>query len=195
MIFPILEKLKDDPEEYVRKSVANNLNDLTKDNPDQVLDILKQWNKKPTKGTSWIIKHGLRGLVKSGNQRALKLLGFKRAKIMLLDFKIHTPKVVFGEELVFSFDLRNDGQTDVSVVVDYEIHFMKANGTLAPKVFKIKNLRLKKGEKASLEKIHSIRPITTRKYYPGVQKVGVQVNGKVLGLEEFELVMEGDIES
>ena len=191
LILPILENLKDDPEEYVRKSVANNLNDLTKDNPDRVLALLRQWNQRPSKRASWIIKHGLRSLVKSGDQRALKLLGFKRAKIALLNLRIQTPRVVFGEELVFSFDLRNDGQQEAAVVVDYEIHFMKANGNSAPKVFKIKNMRLNKGETVSVEKTHSIRPITTRKYYPGKHKVGIQVNGKVLGVEEFELVMEG----
>ncbi len=188
-ILPILENLKDDPEEYVRKSVANNLNDLSKDNPETVIQTLTGWSRSKSNGTQWIIKHALRGMVKAGDKRALKILGFGEAKISLQKLTVTTPVVNFGEALQFKITLKNTGKSNAPVVVDYAIHFMKANGELAPKVFKIKNLTIAPGQVEEIIKSHPIKPITTRKYYPGMHKIAIQVNGKVLGDSSFKLIM------
>ena len=189
LVLQILDNLKDDPEEYVRKSVANNLNDITKDNPDLVLDKLEEWSKSTSKRTQWIMKHALRGLVKAGHPRALKLLGFEDAKIKLSAFQIVTPTVAFGDSLEFSFQLKNLSKTSGQFVVDYLIYFVKANGSQAPKVFKIKNLELGPNKVESITKSHAIKPITIRKYYPGKHRVAIQVNGKILAEKSFKLLM------
>jgi 3-methyladenine DNA glycosylase AlkC len=53
---PILEKLKNDESDYVRKSVANNLNEISKDHPQLVLDICERWYGQ-TANTDWLVKH------------------------------------------------------------------------------------------------------------------------------------------
>ncbi|MEO9473886.1 MAG: DNA alkylation repair protein [Cyclobacteriaceae bacterium] len=185
-ILPILENLKDDPELYVRKSVANNLNDLTKDNADLVLDLLERWNKDPSANTKWIIKQALRGLIKSGNERALAILGYREANAEIKNLSF--PKsVTLGDKFKITFDLSNIGKSTTDLMIDYIIYHQKANGKLTPKVFKLSNLKLEPGESKSLTKQHTIKPITTRKYYPGEHQVAIQVNGKILGQKSFEL--------
>ncbi len=188
-IFPILENLKNDPSEYVRKSVANNLNDITRDNPQEVLQRLEAWSHSDSSYTRWIIKHALRSLVKAGDATALRMLGHKEADIGLVSLSITTPTVKFGKSLEFSAELNNRSNHEASIVVDYAIHFMKANGELAPKVFKLKNLHLAPGESIVVRKAHAIKPITTRRYYPGKHLLAIQVNGKVLSDCPFELEM------
>ncbi|MBK9613686.1 hypothetical protein [Candidatus Amarobacter glycogenicus] len=76
--------MKDDPAETVRRSVANHLNDITKDNPDLVLHTLQRWNDgQPSVETVWITRHALRSLVKAGHPEALALQGFGAAQIGL----------------------------------------------------------------------------------------------------------------
>ena len=188
-IFPILENLKSDPSLYVRKSVANNLNDITKDNPDMVLTRLTKWQINAGKETQWIIKHALRGMVKAGHPEALKLLGYKPVKVGFDNFKLKSRQIKLGDSLTFSFQLSNEGKQKHNLMVDFIIHFVKANGTTAPKVFKLNTLTLQPGQKEVVTKSHPIMPITTRKYYAGEHKLAIQVNGKVIGEESFHLKM------
>ena len=185
----LLEKLKDDPSEYVRRSVANHLNDVTKDNADLAVDVLARWAKGASKERQWIIRHALRSLVKQGHKGALEVLGYGPPKVNLACFYVTTPIVQFGSALEFSFALQSEGKQSQNLVVDYVIHFVKANGSTSPKVFKLSSRTLKAGERLTLERVHKIRPITTRKYYAGGHRVEVQVNGVVLGGGEFELRM------
>lgn len=185
----LLEKLKDDPSEYVRRSVANHLNDVTKDNADLAVDVLRRWAKGAGKEREWIVRHALRSLVKQGHKGALDVLGYGSPKVKLVRFDVQTPVVQFGEALEFSFALHSEGKRSQKLVVDYVIHFVKANGSTSPKVFKLSSRTLKAGECLELERVHKIRPITTRKYYAGEHRVEVQVNGVVLGGGEFELRM------
>ena len=188
VILPILENLKEDPELYVRKSVANNLNDLTKDNPDLVLNLVEKWVKSGNDHTQWIIKQGLRSLIKDGNQRALKMLGFDGDAVVLSDFKGVPKKLKFGEAIEFSFQLLNKSKSTINLMVDYLVYFQKSNGSLAPKVFKLKAVPLEPKEKIELSKKHRFEEISTRKYYPGQHKIAVQVNGKILEEKSFQLV-------
>ena len=189
LIFPVLENLKSDPSLYVRKSVANNLNDITKDNPDAVLARLSSWEVGAGKETRWIIKHALRGLIKAGHPGALKLLGYKPVKVGFDNFKLGSGKIKLGDSLTFSFQLYNQSKQKYNLMVDFIVHFVKSNGTTAPKVFKLNTITLKPGEMETITKSHPIKPITTRKYYPGQHKLAIQVNGKVVGEKPFQLEM------
>jgi len=186
----LLEKLKDDPSEYVRRSVANHLNDITKDHPDWAVDVLAGWAKGASTERQWIIRHALRSLVKQGHSGALAVLGFGKPEVTLARFDIQTPVVHFGDALMFEFELASKSDKKQDLVIDYMIHFVKANGSRTPKVFKLNTRTLEAGECLVLNRKHAIRPITTRKYYGGKHRVDVQVNGQVVGGAEFELVMD-----
>ena len=185
----LLEKLKDDPSEYVRRSVANHLNDITKDNPDLAVDVLAQWAKGANKERMWVVRHALRSLVKQGHTQALSILGFEPPKVKVVNFEVKTPVVKFGGALLFQFELVSEAKTQQDLVIDYVIHFVKANGSTSPKVFKLNTRSLDAGDVLVLDRKHAIRPITTRTYYGGTHRVDVQVNGQVLGGGDFELEM------
>ena len=187
--FALLERLKDDPSLYVRRSVANHLNDIGKDHPELLLARMQAWSPGASKERLWLINHALRTLVKRGDQRALAILGYGPAAVELRDFTLEPAILQFGGELEFSFTLRSIGNAPQNLMIDYVAHFVKANGATAPKVFKLKKLRLPAGEAVDIRKRFAIRPISTRKYYPGRQRLEIQVNGRVLAGADFELVM------
>lgn len=187
-IFPILENLKADHSTYVRKSVANNLNDISKDNPATMLALCKNWIKGP-KETQWIIKHGLRSLVKKGSPSALEILGFKPVDIQLEKFTLSPKRIKLGESIRLKFDLVNHSKSCANVVVDYIVHFKKANGSNTPKVFKLTSLEMGTNTRHRFTRDHKIVPITTRTYYSGEQRVEIQVNGEVLGSKAFKLTV------
>lgn len=187
-VLALLEKLKTDPELMVRRSVANNLNDIAKDNPDLVVSTLKRWSSIDDEGTQWLIRHAARTLVKQGNQGALSVLGFDAdAEISVSKIRLDKSTVKIGEGLTFSFEITSKSKRTQNLVIDYVIHHVKANGKLAPKVFKLSKKRLEAGEVVDIEKRHSFRLINTRKYYSGVHRLEVQVNGKVYTNITFEL--------
>ena len=189
MILPLLEQLKDDPSEYVRRSVANNLNEMAKDHPDLVAEIAGRWMKGASKNRKRLVSHACRTLIKKGHPGALEALGFGKPNVEVADFKLMNPVVEYGTGLEFELDLKSKAAEEQNLVLDYAIHHVKANGSLAPKVFKWKNLAL--GGKAShkASKLHKIKPITTRVYYPGTHKVELLINGESYGIWEFELKM------
>lgn len=189
---PILEKLKFDPELYVRKSVANHLNDITKDHPKIVIDLLKKWQRQATKvedkkHLDWIIYRSLRTLIKDGHPGALSLIGVKKAKIQIEKIKIRKPKIKLGERLDFGFTLRSTSKEDQKIVVDYIIHFVKSNQRQAAKVFKLKTFKLSAGKTIQIEKSHLIKKITTRQYYSGLHALEIQVNGCSHGKANWHL--------
>lgn len=186
----LLERLKDDPSLYVRRSVANHLNDIGKDHPELLLARMKAWSRDASSERLWLINHALRTLVKRGDARALAILGYGPATVELSDLTLEPMLLYFGGELEFGFSLRNIGDAPQNLMIDFVIHFVKANGATAPKVFKLKKLRLAAGETVAVSKRLAIRPISTRKYYPGRQRLEIQVNGTVLGGADFELLMD-----
>lgn len=186
-IVEFLDLLKSDKYLYVRRSVANNLNDISKDHPQIVITLLKGWKEKSSKEMDWLIKHALRTLVKQGNLDALEILGYEREpKLLIKDFTF-SKEVTIGNNLEFSFNIESQSPKGQNLVVDYIIHHKKNNGTLTPKVFKIKNLLLKAGNSVKISKNHGIKSITTRKYYPGKHIVEIQINGKRYNSGEFNL--------
>lgn len=186
-ILPILENLKTDPSEYVRRSVANNLNDIAKDNPDIVISIARQW-KGNGKETEAIIKHGCRTLLKQGHPDILKYYSLNGShKIQVKDFKIITPNVKIGSDLKFSFTLINAESKTQTVRIDFAIYYLRQNGTLSKKVFKISEREVKPNEKINFEKRQSFKIITTRKFYTGHQKLSIIINGQERQVGNFKL--------
>ncbi|WP_216825482.1 DNA alkylation repair protein [Kiloniella sp. EL199] len=189
-LLPLLEKLRDDPEEYVRRSVANNLNDIAKDHPDLVAEIARKWMKGASRERQKLVRHACRTLIKSGHKKCLEALGYKDAQVELVDFNVLTPSVIFGKELEFEVTMASESDEDQALILDFVVHHRKANGETSPKVFKWKTFNLAARERHNARKRHNIKPITTRKYYPGLHQVEIIANGKSLGIKDFELVME-----
>ena len=175
-VLPILESLKQDPSETVRRSVANNLNDIAKDNPEVVLRLAKSW-QGISKEIDAIIKHGSRTLLKQGHAEILQHFGLDSAGITVKGFKILTPKVSIGDYVEFSLQLQNTTQQPQKIRLEYGIHYLRANGTLSKKVFKISERMYAAGEQCAIVKKHSFRIITTKVYYTGKQGISVIVNG------------------
>lgn len=187
-VLPILEALKDDPDLYVRRSVANHLNDIGKDNPEILFNISKRWMTDASPEREWIVKHALRSSIKAGHPDALSVLGFNGNKALkLISHQISKTKIALGESQEIYATLKNTSKESQSWVVDLRVHFMKANGTTSPKVFKLKNLRLAGGEIITLNKRIAFKPMTTRTLYAGRHLVDLMINGMALPLGCFEL--------
>lgn len=184
-VLEILEILQNDDEDYVKKSVANNLNDIAKDNPKIVIEIAKRWYGEH-KDKDWIVKHACRTLLKDGNEEILKLFGFiKRNDIILTTLNLNN-KVNIGEELHFDFTL-NSEQKLGSLRIEYIIEFQRQNNKTSKKVFFIASKEYKSNT-TTIKKKYSFKPITTRKYYEGSHKLSIVVNGSILDSKEFHLV-------
>jgi 3-methyladenine DNA glycosylase AlkC len=185
-VIALLEMLRDDPERYVQRSVANNLNDIGKDHPSLAVDICKRWLKDAPPGREWIVRHALRSLVKKGDRAALKVLGVgSRPMVRVEAFRL-TPKAVrIGDALRFSFELVSTGEKHQDLLVDYAVHFVKANGSTSRKVFKLKRISLAAATRVELRGSVSFRDMTTRRHYAGRHRLDVLVNGVDYPLVEF----------
>lgn len=190
-ILPILETLKNDESEYVRRSVANNLNDISKDHPPVVIDIARRWQQDESPDMQKLIHHALRTLIKAGNPDALALIGANHHElnIQVREMRISPETVVFGGDLTFSFTIEALGSEPQNLVIDYVVHFKKANGSLAPKVFKLAKRTLTPGETVTLTRKHAFRPITTRQYYAGGHAIELKINGQLFERRKFELII------
>jgi hypothetical protein len=183
----LLEALRDDEEEYVRRSVANNLNDVAKDHPDLVASIAKDWLVGADKNRTRLVKHACRTLIKQGHKATLEALGYGEPDIAFEVLNVKTPKVEFGSARELDIALRSTANKPQNLIIDYAIHHRKANGSTSPKVFKWKNVALKAGATLKASKNHNIKKITTRTYYNGAHSVEIFVNGVSLGKKNFEL--------
>ena len=187
-IIPILENLKNDVSRFVRLSVANNLNDIAKDNPETVINLAKKWQGK-SENIDWVIKHGCRTLLKQGNAEAMKIFGFDIIKnIVIRDFKILTPKVKIGESLEFEFKLINNNVKNAKIRLEYGLYYQKANRTLSKKVCKISEKEYIENSITQITRKHSFRKVTTRVLYHGLHQVSIIINGKEFEKCNFELI-------
>jgi 3-methyladenine DNA glycosylase AlkC len=185
---PLLDALRDDPEEYVRRSVANHLNDISKDHPGLAIAIARRWTAEGGAHVERVVRHALRDLVKAGHPDALSLRGAApTAALEVADLHITTPTVTLGESLHFDVTLVSRAAEPVRAIVDYVVHHRRAGGTLGPKVFKLTVRTLAPGERVTLTRAHPMRPITTRRYYPGEHRLEIQVNGARLAAAAFDL--------
>ena len=190
-VIALLEKLKDDDQEYVRRSVANNLNDIAKDHPDTVAAIAQKWLIDASPERAKLVRHACRTLVKNGHKKTLEILGYGPPKICQMSIEIDTPDVLFGEALQFSFTLQSNSNEEQALMLDYIIHHQKANGSSSPKVFKWRSTSLPANATLKSSKKHPMRKITTRRYYPGTHAVEVMVNGVSMCRTDFQLIMPG----
>lgn len=176
-----------DSSEYVRRSVANHLNDLSRLSPEVTLDVAEHWAQHPGEHTAWVLRHGLRTLNKQGNAVALKLLGFSGDDLVIVGPQLADHSIAWQGELAFSASITNTGVEPANVAIDYNLGFQRANGSVSEKIFKLTTKTLAPGETAQIEKKHSFRPITTRRYYPGKHTIAIQANGQIAEVVEFEM--------
>ncbi|OUS08290.1 hypothetical protein A9Q96_02195 [Rhodobacterales bacterium 52_120_T64] len=186
---PFLDALHADATRFVTRSVANHLNDISKKDPALVVDTLSRWREMESQDKDeldWMTRHALRTLVKKGDKTALALLGYHdQPDISVSDFNI-SPSVTIGDTGAISFKIT--ASRDENLMVDYVMHFVKANGSTAPRVFKLKKLALKKGQLVTIQKNHRfVKGATTFTHYAGAQRIVLQINGQNFGEADFEL--------
>ena len=187
LAFPILERLKADPSLYVRKSVANHLNDISKDHPDWLLDRLEAWPRDDPQ-TAWIVKHALRTLIKKGEPRALALVGATgEAQVQVDGFSVTPETVRLGSHVTIAAEIVSISDETQHLVADYAVHYVKKNGGPSKKVFKLKKFDLPAGGRQALSIRRAIRDFSTRTHNAGHHRVELMVNGKVLAEGGFEL--------
>ena len=186
-VLPILEALRDDPVEYVRRSVANNLNDIAKDHPDLVAGIASRWFSNAGPERRKLVRHACRTLIKQGHPATLEALGYSKPILSVTNLQVATPQVAMGGHLEFAITVKSEGRDTQPLIIDYVIHHRKANGSTSPKIFKWKVMDLPAGKSVDLAKKHSIKPITTRVYYSGIHHVEIQINGERFARADFEL--------
>jgi len=185
-VLAIILDLVDDKELYVRRSVANNLNDISKDNPQRLVEIARQ-HLGQSKNVDWVIKHACRGLLKQGHKEVLTLFGFTDINhIKLKNFQVDK-NVRLGESLNFQFELMTNQSSLGKLRIEFIIDFMKSNGKLAGKIFKISEGEYQQ-KKRRVSKYFSFRPISTRKYYLGEHRISIVVNGVKIASRSFELI-------
>ena len=189
-VLALLEELKDDPELYVRRSVANNLNDIGKDHPELLVDVCRRWMVDASAERRWVVRHALRSAVKRCDVSALAVLGFDSEQTVRVEQTRVQPGVVpmGGDvELQATLTLPKSAREPLRLMVDFRVHYVKASGRTSAKVFKLKQLTLVPGQIVTLSKKLSLTDKSTRRHYPGVHGIELLVNGKAWPLGEFEL--------
>lgn len=188
-VLELLELLKDDPELYVRRSVANNLNDIGKDNPEQLYATAARWSQGASPERQWLIRHALRSAIKRGEMGALAVLGFSaEPSIKIREARISPQPVRIGETLQLAFTLTANGTDQQQLLVDFQIHYVKANGSTRAKVFKLRSLELMPGQSVRLQKQISCKEMSTRRHYPGEHRIDLVVNGQTFPVGSFSLL-------
>ncbi|HYK74009.1 MAG TPA: DNA alkylation repair protein [Pseudoneobacillus sp.] len=182
---PILKNLKEDESLYVRKSVANHLNDISYTHPDLFLELAYDWYGNHAY-TDWIIKHACRSLLKKGDQRALSLFGYKDdSDVNMKDLKLHKNRISIGDSIEFSFSVTSS--KTLPIRVEYAIDYVKAKGHKTRKVFMISAFTINKNEERTFSKQQSFKDLTTRKHYKGTHTLSIIVNGNVKASIDFEV--------
>lgn len=185
---PLLRALQDDASAYVRRSVANHLNDIARDHPALVADWVHEHLPGASPERRALLRHASRSLIKKGHPATLKAWGLGRAFKGEARFRVAPKHVRIGEKLQLRVVLESQARHSQSLAIDYLVHYVKSNGSASAKVFKGWTLNLAAGEIRRLEKAHSFRPVTTRTLYPGTHRVQLQANGKVLAEAAINLV-------
>ncbi len=184
---PLLKALQDDPSPYVRRSVANHLNDIAKDHPTQVAQWLEEHLPGASAERSALLRHASRSLIKGGDARVLKAWGLGQRFKGEAALRLAPARAQVGGELQLQLTLKSTARQAQAMVVDYAVHHVKANGSTSPKVFKGWKLELAVGQERVLEKRHSLALITTRRYHAGEHRLTVQINGNDVAEAVFQL--------
>ena len=184
---PILETLRADDSLYVRKSVANHLNDVTKRHPIWVLDTIERWPLDDPR-TAWIARHALRTLIKQGDRRALAVIGAGEVpEVAVHGFSLTPSTIAIGGTVLMDFTLTSQVNRPQSLVIDYRVHYVKKSGVASGKVFKLKSLTLPAHGSVRITRKQAFRDLSTRTHQPGRHELELLVNGESLAREGFEL--------
>lgn len=186
---PLLRMLQDDPSDYVRRSVANHLNDIAKDHPALVADWLDEHLPGAAAPRRALLRHASRTLIKQGDRRVLAAWGLGRPLRGTAALTIEPAQVALGDSVTLQLQLTSRDTRMQPLAIDYAVHHVKADGSSSPKVFKGWTLTLPAHGRVLLSKQHSLRPVTTRRYHAGLHAVELQVNGKIVARAAFTLTL------
>ena len=188
-VLELLDLLKDDPASLVRRSVANNLNDLGKAHPDLLIRTCAAWLDGASDERRALVEHALRSAVKRGSSDALRLLGYGgKAAVAIEDVRFEPRRVAIGGRVAIGFAVRSRARAPQDLLVDIAVHFVKASGKKSRKVFKLKRVTLPPRAGEAFRATVSLKVHTTRKPHPGVHDVDVIVNGKTHPIGSFRVV-------
>ena len=189
-VLDILELLKNDDSLYVRKSVANNLNDIAKDNPQKIIELVKAWQGQ-SQQTDWILRKGCRTLIKQADPEIMRLFGYPEVEnqINMAEINSQLSELEMGEESEFSYQFTTKGDSDLHVRIEYGIYFIKANGKATRKLFFLSEKNVSGGQTISGRRTHKWKDLTTRKHYAGEHRVVLLLNG--VELAETSLFLKG----
>ena len=188
LALPLLDVLKDDPSSYVRRSVANHLGDIAKDHPDLAVGTARTWLQGAPAPREALVRHGLRFLIKRGDAGALDALGVGHA--VALDVRaarVLPARARIGDKVRIEAELHNPTPLPQRVLADLKVHYVKAHGGAAPKVFKLQTLDIAPGATVAVGKTLSLQQMTTRTHYPGAHQVELVLNGRPQPLGQFQL--------
>lgn len=188
LALPLLDALKDDPSSYVRRSVANHLGDIAKDHPDLAVGTARTWLQGAPAPREALVRHGLRFLIKRGDAGALDALGVGHA--VALDVRaarVLPARARIGDKVRIEAELHNPTSLPQRVLADLKVHYVKAHGGAAPKVFKLQTLDIPPGATVAVGKTLSLQQMTTRTHYPGAHQVELVLNGRPQPLGQFQL--------
>ncbi len=186
---PLLEALQDDPSEVVRRSVANHLNDIAKDHPDLVSSWLHTHLPSASPERRALLRHASRSLIKQGHGATLLAWGLGQAFQGRVRLALAPRRIVLGESLALTLDLASTAAQPQRLEIDYAVHHVKADGSTTAKVFKGWRVELPAHGRLHLAKRHAVRPITTRRYYPGRHVLDIRINGQIVADAAFSLAL------
>ena len=184
---PLLRALQDDPSAYVRRSVANHLNDIAKDHPDLVARWVGQHRAGAGTERTALLRHASRTLIKQGHAPTLAAWGLGEPLQGQVSLVLDRAQASIGDTLALQVRLSSASPRPQTLVVDYAVHHVRAGGGSSPKVFKGWKLTLAPRETRVLDKRHSLRPVTTRRLYPGTHRIELRINGQTVADAAFEL--------
>ena len=187
-VLALLERLKDDVSLYVRRSVANSLNDIGKDHPDVLVETATRWLEHATEERRWIVRHALRSAVKRGEAGALRVLGFgDKAVVAVEKVRITPSRPAIGSSVGIMCEVASQASVVQRLLVDLRVHYVKANGKPSPKVFKLKTVELAPKQTIAFSKTLALTQLTTRTHYPGLHRIELLVNGNAYPLGTFHV--------
>jgi 3-methyladenine DNA glycosylase AlkC len=189
-VLPLLTRLRDDSSSYVRRSVANHLNDIGKDHPELLTGTARQWlDDAPAPASRQaLLRHALRTAIKRGDAQALALFGHGQASVLQIQSaNINPSKARMGDSVTLHCTLHNPSAQAASALADWRVFYVKANGTLSPKVFKGSTVQIDAHGHGVLEKTLSLRQMSTRTHHPGRHTVEIVLNGHAHSIGHFDL--------
>lgn len=185
---PLLLALQDDPSAYVRRSVANHLNDVAKDHPERVAEWIKAHLRDANPARTALLRHASRSLIKQGHAPTLNAWGLGKAFDGEVRLALSTKAVMIGDGIDVLLQLHSTSAEAQSLMVDYVVHHVRANGRTSPKVFKGWKFTLAPHTTITLRKRHSLRPVSTRQLYPGEHRIDIHINGQAVAGADFSLL-------